>query len=221
MGLEYTAQCNAPDSAKDFLVTELQHRIRNLLTLVQYLIVQTQSRTVPGYRSALIARIRNLADACELIESADGDPVSLTDLLERTLKPYAAVLQDRIHATGPDIDLEPRLGLALHLIFHELATNACKHGALANSSGRVEIFWDVNFDGSNRRLVIQWNESGGPAVREPARRGFGLNLMTKVLADAKVELRFERTGLICRILVNVCKFRAQSQRSRSKPLHHM
>lgn len=209
MEIERSTQCDERDTTQEFLVAELQHRIRNILTLVQYLIVQTQSGTVAEYRGALNARISNLAEAYELIARSDGDPVSLAELLERTLKPYAAVLQDRIQATGPDIDLEPRLGLALNLIFHELATNACKHGALASSSGRVEIVWSVHLDASNQKLIIQWSESGGPEAREPHHKGFGLNLITKILADADVELKFEQGGLICRISLSVCKFRAE------------
>src|SRR5262245_51522338 len=203
MEIEGPTQCDEHDTTQDFLVAELQHRIRDLLTLVQYLIVQTHSDTVSEYRDALNARVSNLAEAHELIAQSDGDPVSLVELLERTLKPYAAVLQDRIQATGPDIDLEPRLGLALHLIFHELATNACKHGALASSSGQVKIIWRVYLDASKQKLIIQWSESGSPEAREPRRKGFGLNLITKILTDADVELRFGEGGLICRISLNV------------------
>src|SRR5262249_16518647 len=90
-------------------------------------------------------------------------------------------------------------------IFHELATNACKHGALATSSGQVEIIWSVHSDASNQKLIIQWSESGGPEAREPENMGFGLNLVTKILPDADVELRFERSGLIYRISLQGCE----------------
>jgi two-component sensor histidine kinase len=191
MGLNCSAQCDEHHTAQDLLIAELQHRLRNLLTLVQFLIVHTQSDTVGRYQSALVARIRYLAEAYELIDRCNGDPISLAEVLERTLKPYAAVFEGRIHAAGPDVDLEPRLGLA---------TNACKHGALLSSSGQVEVVSGVDLDQTN--LVIQWSESGGAEGREPQHRGFGLNLLSKILGDAKVELRFKPTGLTCRILVN-------------------
>jgi two-component sensor histidine kinase len=200
MGLNCSAQCDEHHTAQDLLIAELQHRLRNLLTLVQFLIVHTQSGTVGRYQSALVARIGYLAEAYELIDRCNGGPISLAEVLERTLKPYAAVFEGRIHAAGPDVDLEPRLGLALHLMFHELATNACKHGALSSSSGQVEVLSGVDLDQTN--LVIQWSESGGAEVREPQHRGFGLSLLSKILGDAKVELRFKPTGLTCRILVN-------------------
>jgi two-component sensor histidine kinase len=215
MKIKCSTQCDELDTTQDFLVAELQHRIRNLVTLVQYLIAHTHSGTVAEYRGALNARISNLAEAYEFIARSNGDPVSLAELLEGTLKPYATVSQDRIRATGPDIDLEPRLGLSLHLIFHELATNACKHGALASSTGRVAIDWSVDSDASNQKLIIQWSESGGPGAHEPQHKGFGLNLVTKILADADVELRFERSGLICRISFCVCKFCGEPPRLRT------
>ena len=203
MEIEGPTQCDEHKMTQDFLVAELLHRIRNLLTLVQYLIVQTHSDTVAEYQSALNARISNLAEAYELIARCDTD-VSLAVLLERTVKPYAAVLHDRIQATGPDIDLEPQLGLALHLIFHELATNACKYGALTSPSGHLEIVWGIHSD--TQKLIIQWTESGGPEAREPQHKGFGLNLITKILADADVELSFEQGGFTCRVSVSVGKF---------------
>jgi two-component sensor histidine kinase len=185
------------------LIAELQHRIRNLLTLVQYLISQTHSTTVDGYRAALTERIGNLAAAYELIERACGHPISLVELVARTLKPYSGILDGRIRIKGPDIELRPQLCFALHMIFYELATNACKHGALASSSGRVEIVWDQHLDGASRKLAVQWSELNGPEVCEPKRKGFGLSLVTKALKNAQVELNFERTGLVCRILVEI------------------
>jgi two-component sensor histidine kinase len=199
MKIERSTQCDDRETTQTLLVGELQHRIRNLVTMVQYLVVRTQGNSVTEYRSALKSRIDNLADAYELVEGGSGFPVSLAKVLERTLRPYTGVQCDRIRAMGPDIELETRLGLALHLIFHELATNACKHGALASSSGQVMISWDVELGDLNQRLVIQWAESGGPEVREPWHTGFGLNLITKILPGANVKMKFEGSGLICGI----------------------
>ena len=77
---------NEHETMQSFLIAELQHRIRNVLSLVQYLVVQTHSDTVTGYRDILNARIRNLAEAYELIVESDGHLVSLAEILERTLK---------------------------------------------------------------------------------------------------------------------------------------
>src|SRR4029077_406970 len=173
------------------------------------LIKQTRAATIDGYREALTDRIDNFAAAHELIECACGHSISLVEVVARTLKPYAGILEDRIWIKGPDIELRPQLCLALHMIFHELATNACKHGALASASGRVEILWDQHLDGAGRKLAVQWSELNGPEVCEPKRKGFGLSLVTKALTDAQVELNFERSGLVCRILVDIDKLPAQ------------
>jgi two-component sensor histidine kinase len=116
------------------------------------------------------------------------------------------VCDDRFYSSGPDVDLEPRLGLALHMIFHELATNACKYGALTSLSGCVEIHWSMRQDADGRRLALLWRERNGPQVCGPQRSGFGLNLVTKALTNAEVELRFERTGVVCQMLIEIDKF---------------
>jgi len=182
------------DASLELLVGELQHRIRNLLTVVQCFVNNTEASTADDYRVALMARIVNLSDAYNLIESVRENRVSLAELLERTILPHATFLKDRIFAAGPDIVLEPRLALSLHMIFHELATNASKHGALTSTSGAVEVLWDVRFDGEDHALAVQWREHGGPAVRKPRHKGFGLRLISRVLSGAQVEMDFPPAG---------------------------
>ncbi len=191
------------DASLELVVRELQHRIRNLLTVVQCFVNNTEAGTADDYRVALMARIVNLSDAYNLIESARENRVSLAELLERTLKPHATSLKDRILVAGPDIVLEPRLALSLHMIFHELATNASKHGALTSTSGAVEVLWDVRSDGEDHALAVEWREHGGPEVREPRHKGFGLRLISKVLSGAQVEMDFAPAGLLCRLLVEI------------------
>jgi two-component sensor histidine kinase len=191
------------NASLELLVRELQHRICNLLTVVQCFVNGTEANTADDYRFALMARIANLSDAYSLIESTRENRVSLVELLDRTLKPHATFLKDRILVGGPDIVLEPRLALSLHLIFHELATNAGKHGALTTTSGAVEVLWDVRSDGEEHALAVQWREHGGPEVRKPRHKGFGLRLISKVLSGARVEMDFAPAGLLCRLLVEI------------------
>ena len=191
------------NASLELLVRELQHRIRNLLTVVQCFVNGTEANTADDYRFALMARIANLSDAYSLIESTRENRVSLVELLDRTLKPHATFLKDRILVGGPDIVLEPRLALSLHMIFHELATNASKHGALTSTSGGVEVLWDVRSDGEGHALAVQWREHGGPEVRKPRHKGFGLRLISKVLPGSQVEMDFAPAGLLCRLLVEI------------------
>ena len=191
------------DASLELLVRDLQHRIRNLLTVVQCFVNNTEARPADDYRVALTARIVNLSEAYNLIESARANRVSLAELLERTLMPHTTLLKDRILVAGPDIVLEPRLALSLHMVFHELATNASKHGALTSTSGAVEVLWDIRSNGEDHALAVQWREYGGPEVREPKHKGFGLRLISKVLSGAQVEMDFAATGLLCRLLVEI------------------
>jgi two-component sensor histidine kinase len=192
-----------PDASLDLLVRELQHRIRNLLTVVQCLVCQTESSTADGYRDALTGRISALSDAYGLVEGACDHRVALADLLKRTLKPYAEVRRGRIRAAGPEVVLEPPLALSLHMAFHELATNASKHGALTSTSGVVEVRWDLFLNGDDRTLAVQWREYGGPEVCKPLHKGFGLRLISKLLSGAKVEMEFAPAGLLCRLLIEI------------------
>ena len=200
---EPTGDPSRCDASLNLLVRELQHRIRNLLTVFQCLVIQTESSTADGYRDALTARLSALSDAYGLIESASDHRVTQADLLKRTLKPYAEVRRARIRAAGPDVVLETPLVLSLHMVFHELATNASKHGALASTSGAVEVLWDILLNGNDRTLAVQWREHGGPEVRKPQHKGFGLRLISKVLPGARVEVDFAPVGLVCRLLVDV------------------
>jgi two-component sensor histidine kinase len=202
MARDFDASQDRLDPTLNLMVRELQHRIRNLLSVVQCFIGQTDSQTAAEYREALLARISNLSDAYSLIERTKGHRTSLADLLEQTLKPFAAA-RERISGSGPDIELEPKLAFALHLTFHELATNACKYGALSCRSGQVAITWEMRSGPTGWILAVQWSERGGPPVSEPDRKGFGLRLITKVISNATVTLSFDQAGLICWLLIPV------------------
>jgi two-component sensor histidine kinase len=194
------------EASPELSAGELQHRIRNILSVIQYFVSQTDAGTAEEYREALTARITALFDAYSQIDFA-RDNILLTELLGRTLRPYVAVRADRIVAAGPDVELESRLALSLHMIFHELATNASKHGALTSTSGKIEVLWDFIPAGADWKLAMQWIERGGPKVQEPARKGLGLGMITKLLPDAQVEVDFNRSGLVCRMLIDATDLR--------------
>jgi two-component sensor histidine kinase len=190
------------DGSLDLLVGEFNHRLRNLLTMVESFVRQTQSVDVEDYRAKLLSRLSALSSFHELIGPSPHRSVRLADLLQRTMRPYNGTHNDRSDVAGPDVDIGPKLALALQLILHELATNAYKHGALGSPTGWVKVRWILRAL-DRPKLVIVWSENGGPRVSAPERQGFGSLLITRALSDRQghVELSFKPTGVTCRISV--------------------
>lgn len=185
------------------VVRELQHRMRNILSVVLCFVNNTDAKTTADFRDALSARIATLSDAYRMIESAGDQQVSLAGMLERTLKPHAMFHSGRILLAGPDLVLEPHIALALHVIIHELATNASKYGALTSTAGAVEVIWESPPYLGGQGLAIQWRERGGPRVTKPERRGFGTQLIARAMPGAQVDLDFAPDGLVCRLLIDL------------------
>ena len=183
---------------------EINHRIRNLLATVEMVVGQTRSTTVEDYRAKLTARISGLRGLYEMISRSDDRKFGIAELVEQTARPYCAK-KNRLLARGPDLEIEPRLAFALHLVFHELATNASKYGALSSPRGSVTARWQVRkLPGQARRLEILWTEHGGPEVKPPQRRGFGSRLIPRALEPyGEVELTFDAKGLVCLMLIDM------------------
>jgi two-component system CheB/CheR fusion protein len=113
----------------------------------------------------------------------------------------------RFTIVGDDVRLQPKAALTLALVLHELATNAAKHGALLADTRRIYIDWQIAPDmdgggGNGRRLCLRWQESGGPPVVSPTRRGFGSRLIQRGLEqelDGEVHVEYEPGGVMCQI----------------------
>ena len=185
------------------LLGELDHRIRNLLMMIEAAVKQTHSTSVEDYRAKLIARITGLYSFC-VFTSHYGRMLGLPKLLEQTVRPFSAN-GAQVLAAGPEVELEPSLARALHLVFHELATNANKYGALSSPLGYVKIEWKIrHVPGAPRKLAMLWTEHGGPEVKHPWHSGFGSRLIRTVLGGyGGVRLDFNRTGLACFMLVDL------------------
>jgi two-component sensor histidine kinase len=198
-----SAQFDLGGNGLALLLAELDHRIRNLLMRIEAAVKQTHSTSVEDYRAKLIARITGLYSFCEFTRHYDRR-LGLAQLLEQSMRPYSAN-GAQVLAPGPDIELEPPLALALHLVFHELAANASKFGALSSRLGSVKIEWTVrNVPGAPRKLAIVWTEHGGPEVKHPRHSGFGSRLIKTVLDGyGRVRVDLNSTGLSCFMLVDL------------------
>ena len=187
---------------QNLLVNELNHRVRNTLATVLSLARQTASRatSLAGYIEGFESRLMALASAHSLLSRSNWNPVPLRDVVSETLAPHST--GGALQIDGPDCELNPQHALALTLGLHELATNACKYGALTSPAGRIQIGWSRTACERGHLIQIHWRELGGPQVEKPRRHGFGTQLLEKALASdlgGKVELQFEPAGLSCSI----------------------
>jgi two-component sensor histidine kinase len=181
------------------LLNELNHRVKNTLATVQAILGQTlKSSNALDFATDLQARIQGLAKTHEVLTRAEWLGAGLIDLLRAELTPYGP---EHFVLDGPDLTLAPKTALALGMVFHELATNAAKYGALAQESGgKVSVSWRVDDSGTRPVLALNWIESGGPSVKPPSRQGFGTRLIERSLKGelgGDAVLRYEEEGFQC------------------------
>ena len=147
----------------------------------------------PKSRQVADAMSTALASARDLLIRRNWEGADVGELLTETLQPYAS----QVSLDGPPLPLAPNAAVALAMIFHELATNASKYGALSSDAGRVAVTWRLE---QRTRLVLTWRESGGPTVKPPKRTGFGSRLIAASLRGdlaGSDELDYAPGGLTC------------------------
>ena len=133
---------------------------------------------------------------------------SVQHSLTEAVVPYSNAREDRLHLNGPDVRLSPRMALALAMALQELVTNAVKYGALSNDAGEIRIQWMLDRTKVPPCLHLRWEESGGPPVQPPKRRGFGTRLIERSLAmdlEGDVEIRFDPSGVVCTVDAPSCR----------------
>ena len=152
--------------------------MRNILGLIRALVVQSKptARSLDDFADIIGGRIQALARAHDQITALDFTNVLLPDIIRTEFSAYTTNHASRCQLNGPDVLVEPIAFSTLALVFHELVTNSAKYGALSDSTGSVKIDWTYDEDGGCR---IHWQESGGPPVQAPARRGFGSTIIER------------------------------------------
>lgn len=186
------------------LINELNHRVKNTLAIVQSMVLQTL-RTCPdaGRAAELIeARLQALAGTHDMLTRSMWTGATVDEIVRMAMGHCLEVDPDRFDVQGPQVTLEPKRAVALAMALHELCTNALKYGSLSVPGGRVRMHW-MRKDGEDARLVIDWEETGGPPVEgEPERRGFGTRLLQRGLKHdlgGDVSLEFAPAGARCHI----------------------
>lgn len=193
-----------------FLLDELSHRTQNTLATVLSIARQTLRGAADDTAAEVfLGRILALSKVHGLLGHAGWEEVGLRDVVDQALQPFGLGDGDaaRFSVTGDDVRLQPKTALTLSMVFHELATNAAKHGALsAVAAGRIDVSWRPEPRRPGDWLRLRWQERDGPPVAPPGRRGFGSRLIERDLArelDGEVRLDYAPAGLICQIVMPV------------------
>jgi PAS domain S-box-containing protein len=207
--IDVTARKRA-EEARQLLLRELDHRVKNTLATVQAVAELTlrTSTSLEQFAETFRGRIAALARMHAAIWRNKGTPLGLRDLAELSLAPFGRE-GERVSIDGSEIPIPLGSVGALGLVLHELATNAAKHGALSVASGSIRLAWRLD----GERLCLTWRESGGPAVVEPTHRGFGSTLILESIPyelGGAVELDFAPSGVECTITFPLAPARTPS-----------
>ncbi len=203
------AERRTGEERQRMLVRELDHRVKNGLTLVQA-VVERSRETAPAiedFYPALEGRIRSMARTHSMLSRQRWHGLELGELIQTELAPF----QDKAPGLlcGPRVMLSPALAQSLSLVLHELSTNAVKYGALSRPEGRVHVAWQImpsERETGAKQLVIAWREEGVPIPGQAGPEGFGTSTIRDLLkyeAGADVSLTFPREGARCTIRVPI------------------
>lgn len=189
----------AAESHQKFLASELNHRIKNLLATIQSTMNLTlrSSPTKEAFAEAFSARLQALKRGNDMLVRSGWHLVRLSELVHGALASFGGTHQ--INVRDPELKLAPESALALNMIFHELATNAAKYGALSVPDGKVQIDCQASADEAGV-AVCRWTESGGPPVRPPDRKGFGTQVIERSARSSlrgSASLDYRPEGLEC------------------------
>ena len=181
----------------EVLVAEVNHRARNLLSVVQAVAQQTAKLGDPqSFAARLSDRINGLAANQDLLVKNLWRGVEVTELVVAQLAHFKDIVGKRIHLHGPDLTLTAAASQAIGMALHELSTNAAKYGALSNGAGEVHIAWEASAD-PMPIFSMSWVESGGPPVTPPKRKGFGQTVtkrLVEVAVGGAVEIGYAAAG---------------------------
>jgi PAS domain S-box-containing protein len=189
------------EEAQTLLIQELNHRVKNMLTTVQAIALQSLNGSQGAEKERFLSRIQALATCHNLLTRSSWEGAQLRDILDSTFAPHRGLqAAQRISLSGQDTLLSSRDALSVTLALHELVTNAVKHGAFANNDGRIVLAWKVE-PSSDMKLHLAWSEEGGPPVAPPLHKGFGSRLLNSLAAQsgAAYTCEYPSTGFRCEL----------------------
>jgi len=178
---------------------ELQHRMKNMLSVIQALSRQTMIHcaTKEQFDQRFAARLSSYCQSIDRLIANNWRGLGIHELIHTQLAAVADGTENSFD--GPELNMSTHAAHWIGLAIHELATNALKYGALSVPRGRVHIAWTVVPAAGGDRFQLQWREADGPPVTPPERRGFGGRLVQELIASAvsgKVAHDFQTAGVI-------------------------
>jgi two-component system CheB/CheR fusion protein len=197
------------EERQQLLLSELQHRVRNTLTIIRSIIRLTAqtSETVADYAENFEGRLTAFARVQTALTQDPAAGVDLYRLVTDELSAYSANTDGRAAISGPSVRFQAKAAETFALAIHELATNALKYGALSTPKGRLSVTWRIEARADGRSLVFAWIETGMDlGAGGPKRRGFGTELLERSLSydlKAKAALDFTSEGLHCTIMLPI------------------
>lgn len=186
----------AADRHRELLVNEMDHRIKNVLSVVHAIARQTVSG---AEGDAFSARLRALSKAHDLLIRSSWGVVDLADILQVTADEAGG--DKRLSFSGPEVLFSSRQAASFSMVLHELVTNALKYGALSNNDGQIKVRYELAGQEA-QRFSLEWREEGGPPVVAPTRTGFGSTMIETVFAQefgAEISRDFRSGGLVCQM----------------------
>lgn len=187
------------EEGRELLLNEIKHRVKNTMGTVQAIVMQTFRSAPQEEHKAFASRLHALAEAHDLLTQKDWLDAHADEIVERAMRPFND--KQRVRPSGPSVPLGPSKALVIAMLLHELGTNAVKYGSLSNATGHVDLTWQRENGADRPRLVLNWRESGGPAVSAPTRKGFGSRMIERALQGegGTAKLEFDPKGLRCQL----------------------
>ena len=191
---------------RQLLMRELAHRTKNQLAIVQSIANQTgrNSRSIDGFITAFNGRIQGLSASHDILAKQQWQAIPITELVKSQVAVLVSTIDKFFVISGPDIALTAVHAEALGLALHELTTNSIKYGALSAERGRVAISWHVEKTSNQSKVIFEWQESGGPKIKEPPEhQGFGSRVLTNVVAlslGGQSHTDYRTAGLYWRVI---------------------
>ena len=186
------------------MARELSHRMKNMFSVISGIVnITGRMRGVEAAAREINERVQALGRAYETtLDEASSGNIEIGQAIRAILDPYDDGADRRIRFNGGELKVPFDVVSGIGLTLHELAANATKYGAWSREDGQVCVDWGEADIGGRRAFRLEWVESGGPSVSQPAEEaGSGNHIINRLIAygGGTIERKWRPEGL--RVLV--------------------